>query len=56
VAAARLKRANRTVQITLPGGNLTIEWRDRDDHVLMTGPAVFEFEGQFDPALFVSVA
>ncbi len=56
VAAARLKRANRTVQITLPGGNLTIEWRERDDHVLMTGPAAFEFEGQFDPALFASVA
>ena len=56
VAAARLKRANRTVQITLPGGDLSIEWRDRDDHVLMTGPAAFEYEGQFDPALFASVA
>jgi diaminopimelate epimerase len=55
VAAARLKRTNRTVQIALPGGDLTIEWRDRDDHVLMTGPAVFEFEGQFDPALFAPV-
>jgi diaminopimelate epimerase len=55
VAAARLKRASRTVQIALPGGDLAIEWRDRDDHVLMTGPAVFEYEGQFDPALFVSV-
>jgi diaminopimelate epimerase len=54
VAAARLKRTNRTVQITLPGGELTIEWRDRDDHVLMTGPAAFEYEGQFDPALFAS--
>jgi len=56
VAAARLKRANRTVQITLPGGDLAIEWRDRDDHVLMTGPATFEYEGRFDPALFASVA
>ena len=56
VAAARLKRTNRTVQITLPGGDLSIEWGDRDDHVLMTGPAAFEFEGHFDPALFVSVA
>ena len=55
VAAARLKRTNRTVQITLPGGELTIEWRDRDDHVLMTGPADFEYEGQFDPALFAAV-
>ena len=36
VAAARLKRANRTVEITLPGGKLAIEWREHDDHVLMT--------------------
>jgi diaminopimelate epimerase len=56
VAAARLRRANRIVQITLPGGELGIEWRERDDHVLMTGTATFEYEGQFDPALFASVA
>jgi diaminopimelate epimerase len=56
VAAARLKRANRSVEITLPGGKLGIEWRERDDHVLMTGPAAFEYEGRFDPALFASVA
>jgi diaminopimelate epimerase len=52
VAAARLKRTNRKVIVTLPGGDLTIEWRERDDHVLMTGPAEFEFAGKFDPALF----
>jgi len=56
VAAARLKRANRTVRITLPGGDLMIEWRERDDHVLMTGTATFEYEGNFDPSLFASVA
>lgn len=56
VAAARLKRANRTVKISLPGGDLSIEWREGDDHVLMTGTAAFEFEGRFDPALFASVA
>ena len=54
VAAARLKRAERKVRITLPGGELTIEWR-ADDHVLMTGPVEFEFEGKFDPALFEKV-
>ena len=54
VAAARLKRTNRNVEITLPGGELEIEWRERDDHVLMTGTAVFEYEGRFDPALFAS--
>src|ERR1700674_4664490 len=55
-AAARLKRANRIVQISLPGGELLIEWREGDDHVLMTGTATFEYEGRFDPALFASVA
>ena len=55
-AAARLKRTNRSVTITLPGGDLDIEWRERDDHVLMTGTAEFEYEGKFDPALFASVA
>src|SRR5262249_15041687 len=37
---------------TLPGGELRIEWRARDDHVLMTGPVAYEYEGKFDPALF----
>ena len=52
VAAARLKRTGRNVRVTLPGGELAIEWREADDHVLMTGPVEFEFEGRFDPALF----
>ncbi|HEY0328123.1 MAG TPA: diaminopimelate epimerase [Rhodopseudomonas sp.] len=56
VAAVRLRRTNRTVRITLPGGELTIEWRDADDHVLMTGPAAFEFEGRLDPALFAAAS
>jgi diaminopimelate epimerase len=56
VAAVRLRRTERTVVMTLPGGELTIEWRASDDHVLMTGPAAFEYEGRFDPALFANVA
>ena len=55
MAAARLRRADRLVQVALPGGELSIEWRERDDHVLMTGTADFEYEGRFDPALFASV-
>jgi diaminopimelate epimerase len=50
VAAARLKRTSRKVKVTLPGGELVIEWR-ADDHVLMTGPVAFEFEGKFDSDL-----
>jgi diaminopimelate epimerase len=56
VAAARLKRTNRKVKVTLPGGELTIDWRTSDDHVLMTGPIEFEFEGTFDPAAFAKTA
>jgi diaminopimelate epimerase len=56
VAAVRLRRADRKVQITLPGGELSIEWRESDDHVLMTGSASFEFEGRLDPALFAGAA
>jgi diaminopimelate epimerase len=44
------------VQVSLPGGELGIEWRDRDDHVLMTGTATLEYQGRFGPALFASVA
>jgi diaminopimelate epimerase len=52
VCAARKKLTGRAVTVTLPGGDLRIEWRERDDHVLMTGPVAYEFEGRFDPALF----
>ncbi len=56
VAAARLRRTDRTVAMSLPGGDLVIEWRESDDHVLMTGTATFEYDGRFDPALFADVA
>jgi diaminopimelate epimerase len=56
VAAARLKRTGRAVRVTLPGGDLAIDWRESDDHVLMTGPVEFEFEGTFDAALFKASA
>ncbi|MBB4003730.1 diaminopimelate epimerase [Aurantimonas endophytica] len=49
VSAARTRRTDRTVTVTLPGGDLLIEWRD-DDHVVMTGPAEWEWSGRLDPA------
>jgi diaminopimelate epimerase len=52
VAAARLRRTERKVTVTLPGGDLLVEWRLSDDHVLMTGPVELEFKGHFEPALF----
>ena len=54
VAAARLRRTGRRVRVTLPGGDLIIEWRPSDDHVLMTGPVVLEREGRFDAALLAA--
>jgi diaminopimelate epimerase len=49
VAAARTGRTGRLVSIVAPGGPLTVEWR-ADDHVVLTGPAEWEFSGSFDPA------
>jgi diaminopimelate epimerase len=51
VAAARTGRAQRKLTVTLPGGDLLIEWRLSDGHVLMTGPIEYEFEGQFEADL-----
>jgi diaminopimelate epimerase len=49
VNAARTRRTGREATVTLPGGDLHVLWRD-DDHVMLTGPAEFEFAGSFDPA------
>src|SRR5262249_42902390 len=51
VCAARTGRTGRKVRVSLPGGDLMIEWRESDDHVLMTGPVELEYEGRFDPLL-----
>jgi diaminopimelate epimerase len=52
VAAMRRGLVDRRVTVTLPGGPLTIEWREADDVIVMTGPAAISFEGSFDPADF----
>ena len=56
VAAVRAGLSDRRAQITLPGGDLTIEWRESDDHVLMTGPVELEFEMRLDAAVFEGAA
>ncbi|WP_374622994.1 diaminopimelate epimerase [Devosia sp.] len=48
VNGARTYRTGRKATVTLPGGDLVVEWR-ADDHVLLTGPAEREFAGRFDP-------
>ena len=50
VAAHRRGLTGRKVKVELDGGVLDIEWRENDDHVLMTGSAVLSFEGEVDLA------
>ena len=40
----------RKVKLILDGGELEIEWRESDDHVLMTGPTRFSFAGEVNLA------
>ena len=51
VAAARRGLAGRKVKVSLPGGDLLIEWRECDGHILMTGPYALDFEGTLPAAL-----
>ena len=48
VAAALTGRQRRSSPIIMDGGNLDIEWRETDNHVYMTGPATFVFEGDIE--------
>jgi diaminopimelate epimerase len=48
VSAIRKGLVNRTVELILDGGSLMLEWRESDGHVLMTGPGVTSFTGEFD--------
>jgi diaminopimelate epimerase len=56
VAAARKRLTGRAATVTLPGGDLLIEWRERDEHVLMSGPVELEWEGRLAPELFAGAA
>lgn len=46
VNAVRRGLTNRAVTITMPGGDLQLEWRE-DGHVLMAGPVATAFTGEF---------
>jgi diaminopimelate epimerase len=52
VAAARRELAGRKVKVSLPGGELKIEWRESDGHILMTGPYALDYEGVLPAELF----
>jgi diaminopimelate epimerase len=47
VAAHRRGLAGRRVTVEVDGGELLVEWRTSDGHVLMTGPVAVEYAGRF---------
>ena len=47
VAAATLGLTDREVTVELAGGKLDIEWKAKDNHVMMTGPATMVFTGEY---------
>lgn len=51
VGAMRRGLVDRKVTVQLPGGALSIEWRD-DGEIIMTGPATESFRGTFDAAAY----
>jgi diaminopimelate epimerase len=48
VAAAKLGVSDRHSIIIMDGGELDITWSKNDNHVYMTGPAAFAFEGEIE--------
>jgi diaminopimelate epimerase len=48
VAGVQTGRTDRQLLAHLPGGDLRLQWRQEDDHVLMTGPATEVFSGQWE--------
>lgn len=48
VAAALTGRCGREAKLLLRGGELTIRWDGETDHVFMTGPAAFVFDGEYE--------
>jgi diaminopimelate epimerase len=48
VAAVRRGLTGRKAEIILDGGSLFLEWRAEDEHILMTGPAAYVFEGKLE--------
>jgi diaminopimelate epimerase len=47
VAGVLTKRTQRQTTAHLPGGDLQLDWSDKDSHVYMTGPAVEVFTGEW---------
>jgi len=47
VAGAVNEKCEREVEVSLLGGDLFIQWNEKNNHVYMTGPAEEVFTGEF---------
>ena len=52
-AGARIRIIGRKATVSLPGGDLFMECRESDGHILMTGPVSYDFEGDLPAHLAV---
>lgn len=55
VAGARRLLTGRKLEVILDGGSLFVEWRESDDHVLMTGPSATVFAGVLTPEFLAGI-
>jgi diaminopimelate epimerase len=49
VAAVRRGLSARRATIHLDGGELTVTWREEDEHVILSGPTALSFKGELAP-------
>jgi diaminopimelate epimerase len=56
VAAARRGLTGRHAIVSLPGGDLTVTWRESDDQVVLAGPVELEFETILESRWFEDAA
>ncbi len=54
VAAVRRGLSDRRAVVHLDGGDLTVIWREEDDHVILCGPAALSFQGVLADELLTS--
>jgi diaminopimelate epimerase len=52
VASAQRELTGHKVKVSLPGGDLLIEWQESDGHILMTGPYALDYESTLPAELF----
>lgn len=45
VSAHRRRLTGRKATVSLDGGDLAVEWREEDNHIIMTGPIAFDGDG-----------